>query len=168
MRQYLFHPLQQSQANFSDRLLAMNWVEKKHQKAKLIASQADSAWAGLGQALRESVITFNKLYRESRETADVKAQTKLSVLISLPITSKRYESGEIIRSALATVTFDPETNSAHCLFQHTRRALDPVDIILDSDAEETVFWRHSDDRLLDCDAVARVILDDFFTELARY
>jgi len=142
----------------------MNWVEIDHLRDKAIEANAEMIWDNLGIAIKASVDSFNRLYRQSKSTLEYQARDhSLSLSIQLPardVEAKRY--------AGAKISFDRKRYVISCRFQKS----DAPEVIISFDAAsdsedlggfEVFLQNHPDGpRIKDEDSASRLMLRTFF------
>ena len=153
---------------FFARLVAVNWVEREHKKRTAVAAQAEPLFTEVCLAIKNSVESFNRLYRASplepvQYTPMARAMT-VSLLLPLRGIPGTVEQRRHVRVLIGQT----EANDRiHCVFENCQIDLKPVAILFQLGDDGKVFLEHEGKKLADADAASEAILAKFFRNLEK-
>jgi hypothetical protein len=148
-------------------MILVNWVERKHEREMTIAAKAQPIWDNLSVAVKESVNSFNRIYRQQKkQAAFVASSAHIVVSMELPLQKTSIQASEMVKHAKAEIALNASEYFIACTYEHSIAK----DVKLTFDVEEDfseAFLRHGDIRIAKADSAAEIILEEFFQELTK-
>jgi len=145
---------------FFDKLLAVNWVEKDHQRDVWINDGAEKLLMDLKVAIKDAAETFDRIYRSKSDPELSMDCSPNRLTLGRSVPGSRSEG---LRHAQAEVLFDVTGQTVTAIFTHSKAAK----VILRIDAEDgKVFLRdEGHNPIPDADTASRILLKSFLNGL---
>ena len=143
--------------------MAMNWVEEEYRREQSLQAHADGLVEALFLAIKESVDSFNRLYRQGKPPVDQhpnKHHLVLTLALPVPPTLGLQRS----KTAKATISYDAESYKVHTKFEQSNAQ--PVVLELDANDSGEVFLHGMEGKSrIETGAASRLILKTFLWDL---
>jgi hypothetical protein len=143
--------------------MAMNWVEREHRRETSLEASADALVEALFLAIKESVDSFNKLYRQDKPKVDPHPNKHhVALMLALPVPST--PGAHRPRVARAKISYDASAYTISARFEESKAK--PVVLEIDVDDDGKAFLHGADSKSrVDTDAASELLLKTFLWEL---
>jgi hypothetical protein len=151
---------------FLAKIFAVNWVERDYKRRIAVAAKAVVIWAELVAVIKDSVDTFNRLYKKDAQQIECAAVSG-SVLVSfqLPLIGAPG-TVELRKHARAMIGLNGGTEGVLCVYEDCPSALKAVTITFQSDGDN-VFMEHDGKKIDDSDSASKIMLGKFLKQFEK-
>jgi len=149
-------------------MFIVNWLRLEHQRETLIDGNINPLWKALLDALDETLLAFNELYRVDKTKLEVNGLgPRVRFYFKLPQHGPA-NSAPPVKYAEALIAYDGSARAVVATFKESRAK--PVSLLVDAliSADGTAELFLCDDqgqRIADVDKASRLLLESFLQEL---